>query len=387
MVETEPRINEHGRAILYRREISKFLKPDDPNNQEPITPRELAKLFGAKEYFAKNGLSLNMQPDEMVYTLARYLSGCEKVNFPRKIVQTPEPIVAAGFRRRKGEEIAPRTKFFIDVLTDLNIEYDSIIGKANNYYAFVVGSLNKIVLVPNITGVTFVINRCEGPDDWKVFASLSSNKLKLLAHKGLITIVADKVPVEWKKSMRTALMSPNSRFEGNVEDILAEFEEKKAPDNYYTERNACRKLHISNKKFKKAIHELRLSGGLFLDKTNDLEIHYSEEILDQVKSYYPELQFEVLDRKKWYSTFRIFTILKNEGINISRNSGTKKIEDYIEARIQELRSKEGEKFNEEDYKREGRTRGKSGTNPYYHKKIVDFVLEEIKQDITKKLLS
>ncbi len=142
------------------------------------------------------------------------------------------------------KDVIPRTRYLIEVLSELDLAYKVYNGvnqpnmmRKLSYQAFVIPDIKKLVLVNNEEGnATFIIHDAE-EEVWRHFVSKTKDELKSLDQGKVTVVFFNKSPEEWKQEMTLLLMfgvpqktGDNLELESDEADVGLPVEPESIPD-------------------------------------------------------------------------------------------------------------------------------------------------------------
>lgn len=116
----------------------------------------------------------------------------------------------------EAKEIIPRSRYLVELLSEMNIPYQVHSGtnmpnmmRALSYQAFVLPTLNKVILVNNEEGnATFIVHNIS-PENLKIVTELTKDQLK--QQDNVDVIIFNKPVNEWKQDIASAIMRESAQ--------------------------------------------------------------------------------------------------------------------------------------------------------------------------------
>ncbi|MFA6424050.1 MAG: hypothetical protein WCV83_01910 [Candidatus Magasanikbacteria bacterium] len=124
------------------------------------------------------------------------------------------------------KDILPRTRFLIEILSDLDLKYEVHDGvnspnmmRRLSYKVFVIPGIKKLVLVNNEEGnATFVVHDVE-KEDWRKYGEYTKNQLKSLGSDKVSMVIFNKSSDEWKQEIVRLLISKSTETGESSKEI------------------------------------------------------------------------------------------------------------------------------------------------------------------------
>ena len=224
-----------ARIVQFRKETNErlvsLLKPG-----VPIT--EIAQLLGAEDLIIIEPVKRGQKPvykfDVQTF-IQREIDNGTFLRLPDRFEKLGATLVPPDegetIQRGSGEGMAekktiPRSRYLVEVLTDLNKRYQIVSGtnapdmvREETYQVFIIPDLEKIVLVNNEEGnATFVVSvdKDEEPAD---YYRLSKNELRTLGLYKSRQLNYSGSPDQWKISIKQALTNQDKNPQENTSDL------------------------------------------------------------------------------------------------------------------------------------------------------------------------
>ncbi|MBI5229992.1 MAG: hypothetical protein HY981_01695 [Candidatus Magasanikbacteria bacterium] len=236
---------EHGQEDLALRITTKLNELIAHNPSVPLGT--IAELLGAQDFFTMvdaggHGRTpvYHLDVREFVADL-KNKKELQDLTLPAEftmgagVIVPPDTgeIISGNGGGLETKQIFPRTRYLIEVLTDLKLPYEIHDGintpdmmRTLSYKAFVLPTINKLVLVCNEEGnATFIVHKLEidehGQSDWKKYASMTKGQLRELGLQQVSVVIYNQTSSEWKTEIKDRINN------GEVEEKISK--DKKEP--------------------------------------------------------------------------------------------------------------------------------------------------------------
>ncbi len=206
-----------ARKMELNRQVERLLSSGLPVAQ-------IAEIIGAEDYLRVE--ERRGKPMATVFDTKRFVNDevqkLTPLQLPGTILATKQIILPPGegeIITGSGEgmetkEFIPRTRYLVEILTELKLPYSVISGKNKpgsmrglSYEVFLLPSIQKIVFINNeAENATFIIHQVEDMKEWQELSAMSKEELKKMDDgKRVSTIVWSNNVKEWKDSVSHAL--------------------------------------------------------------------------------------------------------------------------------------------------------------------------------------
>ncbi|MBU0731441.1 hypothetical protein KKC88_01005 [Patescibacteria group bacterium] len=215
---------------------------------------QIAQILGAEEFLVqteakKKGGQPGLRFNISGYIKERVRQGkLETIHLPKHVEQTDKVIIppdeieiitgtGAGWEKPK---FIPRTEYLMEILSELETEYDVVIGtntpemmRGESYQVFIMLDLNKIVFINNEEGnATFIVHHLEPDESWEDYSNLTKEQLPEFEKSGLVTRTIFRGEVDdWKKRILDLLNQP---FKSDDSERQEDESSQKIDENWKT---------------------------------------------------------------------------------------------------------------------------------------------------------
>ena len=140
----------------------------------------------------------------------------------------------------------PRTKYLIEVLTELGFDYNLVDGqntstmmRQHSYKVFIIPGIGKIAFVNNgEDNATFIIHKLEAGQSWEDYYGYRKDELKKRIPEGTVGRVIWSNPADWKARMTELLQLSSEQAVGQKPE--------KVPEDWVTDLQLARALTKEN---------------------------------------------------------------------------------------------------------------------------------------------
>lgn len=199
--------------------------------QSGVSLDRLAELLGAEEFIehqssrGKRGAAARFDVAGFTEWTLRSTEGKSyELKLPEHMLVLDNVILppdeGEGIKKGSGagvetKEYIPRTRYLVDLLSEMKIEYAVIDGtntdemmRQLSYKAFLLPTLGKMVLVCDEEGnATYIINNVRGEGGWKQFIGMQKSELRNLQDNGEVEVVIYSGDSEiWKQGIAARLI-------------------------------------------------------------------------------------------------------------------------------------------------------------------------------------
>ncbi len=187
-----------------------------------------------------------------------------------------EVVIGQGEGRLEEKVVIPRTRYLIELLTEMNLDYSIKSGRVDKatmmrgqtYVAFFIPALKKIVLVCNEEGNrTFVVHRVETTKDITSYTALTKEELKDLKPDAEVTNViwpasgdTANVVAVWKELVKNQLLTAPQPYAPEAVPTRPTPERvdvPPAPEGWMTRRALARELERSGDFISRLVEQYR----------------------------------------------------------------------------------------------------------------------------------
>ncbi len=297
-----------------------------------------------------------------------------KLKLPGQIEQTHKTILPPDegeFRSGDGttsiekKRVFPRTRFVMEILADLNLDYQAENGtnlpsmmRSFSYIAFTIPEINTLLLVNDEEGnATFIVYNIDDTqeNDRDHFVNLTKNQLKDLGPEKVSRIEFDKSEEEWKTKISHFLLN-GPKEENKKQNVEQNKNLKKAPEGWLTITGLAKKTGRADGFIKKILQEFYEKHPewieIYLDYNNHPREHLHPDLIVEIEKIFSKRERPPIN---WQNCFGLS---KKE--NISR--------DFIVNFTNQYRETKPEWFGMFEDKR-------SGLVQYYHPDLIKLIIE------------
>ncbi|MDO8626695.1 MAG: hypothetical protein Q7K39_04590 [Candidatus Magasanikbacteria bacterium] len=225
-----------------------------------VPTKEIATILGAEEFLHITKSRSQRHSDVTVFDFKAFIAAeikkAKPIKLPDAIELRPEVFLppGAGELRTSGEgggieekATIHRTRFLIDLLTSLNLEYTIVQGtntetmmRGQSYAVFIVSTRKKAVFVNNEEGnATFILhNNNPATNEWEPYSQLTKDQLQEEEHTGRVSRhvwpgnqtawqsqIADALNLDYKPVAR----NPRDQTASPVKEQEIDLEPKQSP--------------------------------------------------------------------------------------------------------------------------------------------------------------
>ncbi|MBI5229884.1 MAG: hypothetical protein HY981_01110, partial [Candidatus Magasanikbacteria bacterium] len=271
-----PEAQEETLAWSINQEITAFIA-DHPG----INLQTLSEMLGATKFFklipSKSRDSSAIQylnVSEFVEAL-KAQHHLHAINMPETIATTddtflpPDPgeIATGSGQGIEIKVIIPRTRYLIEVLTELHLSYSVHEGRNTpnmlrqlSYQAFEVPEKGLVILINNEEGnATFIVHHVEEnnqTNNWKHFSQFTKDQLKALGQDKVTVIIFNQPAEEWKREIAHVIVSGQTDKKPHKPTTLPD-DNAKPELKHRTAESALQELEEAFKKWQELSEETR----------------------------------------------------------------------------------------------------------------------------------
>lgn len=295
--ESSNEIEIHALKAKMNHSIETFL-------HEGVPTEEIAQIFDAKEFLTK-GIKSGKP-----YTHFRVRDFIENLSSERTSLSLPEHItrieqtilppdegelqqLKTGESSFKQLEYIPRSRFLIELFSELKIPYTIITGKNDpnivrelSYQIFILSDRKKIIFSNNEKGnATFILHDIEKPEEnWELYANKTKKDLKKYSNLKVCIISFRGNELEWKKQISDIILNGPKDTEQAVKNELYEH----APDGWMTCYRLSQEIGTGNHTIKKVAYKYAANNPdlikrYFNERNQPLDF-FAPELIEKIKN-------------------------------------------------------------------------------------------------------
>ncbi|MFA7654068.1 MAG: hypothetical protein WCX97_03450 [Candidatus Magasanikbacteria bacterium] len=288
---------------------------------------KFAEILNAEEYltFIKSAKVWRFDAKSFINNV---LKNREVFSLPEDVTFVNDTFLPPGEGEMiKGEgesikkEIIPRTKYLIDLLSEMNLKYEVIGGvvspqmlRSRGYYLFFLPTINKAVLVNNFEyEATRVIHNCKSKDEAIEFSGKNKKDLDAFPN---VEFVSYNSQESWAAQMQSSL------DQVVFEKLKPEFINDSSSEVWQT-ASSLMKMHIiniSSRSIKKAAESFRTEHPDWFKlgmAGPHMAEYYSPQLIDELKKLFSE---KTSAPEGWLTAKKIYKlhIIKSDARNIKK---------------------------------------------------------------------
>ncbi len=290
--------------------------------QSGIPTTEIARMLGAGEFLQRQGRGNRTGYVFDVRGFVEREAGKEQpLLLPLSATQTDQVILPpdereVAFGAGEGEyvdpEIIPRTRYMVELLSEMGLEYEVLQGKnttemvrKTSYVSFFVKEIGKLVLVCDEGGnATFIIHKKDAEETWGEQVLKTKEQHKERLGTGEVTYIEwSGDPDSWKERVSQFLLEEGRPHVPRVAGQSREQTELlSAPDGWMTIAATAKQLDVSRTSIRYQIQQHAEQEGVlfgaYKSSNNRVATHLSPAFVTELTELFGTLE---LAPEGWYT--------------------------------------------------------------------------------------